>query len=146
MVCLKLIGFFAIFLCFYCKCKLSDLSLLRVLVKKKEVKKETGLGLTNKKDVNFGEWYSEVFWTWVSSKESRRSLHLIFLLIYVSIFKRIFCWLLLFSGCCQQWDDWVLWYFWLLHPKTMGDGDLGNDASAPLTFVYVLFVRLLHFC
>ncbi|KAL2943086.1 Proline--tRNA ligase cytoplasmic [Bienertia sinuspersici] len=28
--------------------------------KKKEVKKETGLGLTNKKDDNFGEWYSEV--------------------------------------------------------------------------------------
>ncbi|KAL5995683.1 hypothetical protein ACLOJK_025751 [Asimina triloba] len=28
--------------------------------KKKEVKKETGLGLTNKKDENFGEWYSEV--------------------------------------------------------------------------------------
>ncbi|KAG7018485.1 Proline--tRNA ligase, cytoplasmic, partial [Cucurbita argyrosperma subsp. argyrosperma] len=27
---------------------------------KKEVKKETGLGLTNKKDDNFGEWYSEV--------------------------------------------------------------------------------------
>lgn len=29
--------------------------------KKKEVKKETGLGLTHKKDENFGEWYSEVF-------------------------------------------------------------------------------------
>ncbi|PKA63035.1 prolyl-tRNA synthetase [Apostasia shenzhenica] len=29
-------------------------------VRKKEVKKETGLGLTNKKDENFGEWYSEV--------------------------------------------------------------------------------------
>lgn len=29
--------------------------------KKKEVKKETGLGLTFKKDENFGEWYSEVF-------------------------------------------------------------------------------------
>lgn len=29
--------------------------------KKKEVKKETGLGLTYKKDENFGEWYSEVF-------------------------------------------------------------------------------------
>jgi hypothetical protein len=28
--------------------------------KKKEVKKETGLGLTNSKDENFGEWYSEV--------------------------------------------------------------------------------------
>jgi len=28
--------------------------------KKKEVKKETGLGLTNKKAENFGEWYSEV--------------------------------------------------------------------------------------
>ncbi|GMH08273.1 hypothetical protein Nepgr_010113 [Nepenthes gracilis] len=28
--------------------------------KKKELKKETGLGLTNKKDENFGEWYSEV--------------------------------------------------------------------------------------
>ncbi|GAV69393.1 tRNA-synt_2b domain-containing protein/HGTP_anticodon domain-containing protein/ProRS-C_1 domain-containing protein [Cephalotus follicularis] len=28
--------------------------------KKKEVKKETGLGLSNKKDENFGEWYSEV--------------------------------------------------------------------------------------
>jgi prolyl-tRNA synthetase len=28
--------------------------------KKKEVKKETGLGLTNKKADNFGEWYSEV--------------------------------------------------------------------------------------
>lgn len=28
--------------------------------KKKEVKKETGLGLTFKKDENFGEWYSEV--------------------------------------------------------------------------------------
>ncbi|KAE8008396.1 hypothetical protein FH972_004912 [Carpinus fangiana] len=28
--------------------------------KKKEVKKETGLGLTNSKDGNFGEWYSEV--------------------------------------------------------------------------------------
>ncbi|KAM7252696.1 hypothetical protein ACFE04_008205 [Oxalis oulophora] len=27
---------------------------------KKEVKKETGLGLTHKKDENFGEWYSEV--------------------------------------------------------------------------------------
>lgn len=24
------------------------------------MKKETGLGLTNKKDDNFGEWYSEV--------------------------------------------------------------------------------------
>lgn len=29
--------------------------------KKKEVKKETGLGLSFKKDENFGEWYSEVF-------------------------------------------------------------------------------------
>ncbi|XP_040363306.1 proline--tRNA ligase, cytoplasmic isoform X1 [Rosa chinensis] len=28
--------------------------------KKKEVKKETGLSLTKKKDENFGEWYSEV--------------------------------------------------------------------------------------
>ncbi|KAI5349034.1 PREDICTED: proline--tRNA ligase [Prunus dulcis] len=28
--------------------------------KKKEVKKETGLGLSKKKDENFGEWYSEV--------------------------------------------------------------------------------------
>jgi prolyl-tRNA synthetase len=28
--------------------------------KKKEVKKETGLGLTFKKEENFGEWYSEV--------------------------------------------------------------------------------------
>lgn len=28
--------------------------------KKKEVKKETGLGLTYKKAENFGEWYSEV--------------------------------------------------------------------------------------
>ncbi|CAM8882217.1 unnamed protein product [Rhodiola kirilowii] len=28
--------------------------------KKKEVKKETGLGLTHKKEENFGEWYSEV--------------------------------------------------------------------------------------
>lgn len=28
--------------------------------KKKEVKKETGLCLSNKKDENFGEWYSEV--------------------------------------------------------------------------------------
>lgn len=28
--------------------------------KKKEVKKETGLGLSHKKDENFGEWYSEV--------------------------------------------------------------------------------------
>ncbi|XP_004494473.1 proline--tRNA ligase, cytoplasmic [Cicer arietinum] len=28
--------------------------------KKKEVKKETGLGLTNRKAENFGEWYSEV--------------------------------------------------------------------------------------
>lgn len=27
--------------------------------KKKEVKKETGLGITNCKDENFGEWYSE---------------------------------------------------------------------------------------
>ncbi|KAI3864059.1 hypothetical protein MKW98_031651 [Papaver atlanticum] len=27
---------------------------------KKEVKKETGLGLSNKKDENFGDWYSEV--------------------------------------------------------------------------------------
>ncbi len=30
--------------------------------KKKEVKKETGLGLTKKKDENFGEWYSEVWY------------------------------------------------------------------------------------
>lgn len=29
-------------------------------VKRKEVKKETGLGITNCKDDNFGEWYSEV--------------------------------------------------------------------------------------
>lgn len=29
--------------------------------KKKEVKKETGLGLTHRKADNFGEWYSEVF-------------------------------------------------------------------------------------
>lgn len=28
--------------------------------KKKDVKKETGLGLSVKKDENFGEWYSEV--------------------------------------------------------------------------------------
>ncbi|KAB2634225.1 proline--tRNA ligase-like [Pyrus ussuriensis x Pyrus communis] len=28
--------------------------------KKKEVKKETGLGLSKKKEENFGEWYSEV--------------------------------------------------------------------------------------
>jgi len=28
--------------------------------KKKEVKKETGLGLSFKKEENFGEWYSEV--------------------------------------------------------------------------------------
>nr|GMD02658.1 proline--tRNA ligase, cytoplasmic-like [Ipomoea batatas]GMD08738.1 proline--tRNA ligase, cytoplasmic-like [Ipomoea batatas] len=30
--------------------------------KKKEVKKETGLCLSNKKDENFGEWYSEYRW------------------------------------------------------------------------------------
>lgn len=29
--------------------------------KRKEVKKETGLGLSFKKEENFGEWYSEVF-------------------------------------------------------------------------------------
>ena len=29
--------------------------------KKKEVKKETGLGLSFTKDENFGEWYSEVY-------------------------------------------------------------------------------------
>lgn len=29
--------------------------------KKKEVKKETGLGLSVTKDENFGEWYSEVY-------------------------------------------------------------------------------------
>ncbi|KAF6144251.1 hypothetical protein GIB67_024478 [Kingdonia uniflora] len=28
--------------------------------KKKEVKKETGVGLSNKKDENFGEWHTEV--------------------------------------------------------------------------------------
>lgn len=41
--------------------------------KKKEVKKETGLGLTNKKDENFGEWYSEVLflaWFLCSSLQS----------------------------------------------------------------------------
>ncbi|CAN6452684.1 unnamed protein product [Victoria cruziana] len=32
----------------------------KIAPKKKEVKKETGLGLTYKKDENFGEWYSEV--------------------------------------------------------------------------------------
>jgi len=29
-------------------------------VAKKEVKKESGLGLAFKKDENFGEWYSDV--------------------------------------------------------------------------------------
>lgn len=28
---------------------------------KKEMKKETRLGISNKKDENFGDWYSEVF-------------------------------------------------------------------------------------
>lgn len=35
--------------------------------KKKEVKKETGLGLVNRKDENFGEWYSEVCFAVVKS-------------------------------------------------------------------------------
>ncbi|KAF7153948.1 hypothetical protein RHSIM_Rhsim01G0000400 [Rhododendron simsii] len=35
-------------------------TLVRIVWKKKEVKKETGLGLSAKKDDNFGEWYSEV--------------------------------------------------------------------------------------
>ena len=35
--------------------------------KKKEVKKETGLGLVNRKDENFGEWYSEVSFVVVKS-------------------------------------------------------------------------------
>jgi prolyl-tRNA synthetase len=33
---------------------------LRIVGKKKEVKKETKLGMAYKKDDNFGEWYSEV--------------------------------------------------------------------------------------
>lgn len=31
------------------------------------MKKETGLGLTKKKDENFGEWYSEVLYVFVFS-------------------------------------------------------------------------------
>jgi len=33
--------------------------------KKKEVKKETKLGMAYKKDENFGEWYSEVRWVFI---------------------------------------------------------------------------------
>ncbi|XP_021762586.1 proline--tRNA ligase, cytoplasmic-like [Chenopodium quinoa] len=42
------------------KAKTADPKAKNAGKKKKEVKKETGLGLTNKKDENFGEWYSEV--------------------------------------------------------------------------------------
>ena len=38
----------------------SELAWLRIAGKKKEVKKETKLGMAYKKDDNFGEWYSEV--------------------------------------------------------------------------------------
>jgi hypothetical protein len=38
----------------------SELVWLRIAGKKKEVKKETKLGMAYKKDDNFGEWYSEV--------------------------------------------------------------------------------------
>lgn len=41
--------------------KVSQVSIVIFLsARKKEVKKETGLGLTYKKNENFGEWYSEV--------------------------------------------------------------------------------------
>lgn len=44
----------------WCNRTVVILSYFQLGGKKKEVKKETGLGLTNKKDENFGEWYSEV--------------------------------------------------------------------------------------
>lgn len=50
----------------FCIYKVAILAPLNFLVhlfsggKKKEVKKETGLGLSYKKEENFGEWYSEV--------------------------------------------------------------------------------------
>lgn len=47
------VGFFAGFEIFAFGCRLAG-------GKKKEVKKETKLGMAYKKDDNFGEWYSEV--------------------------------------------------------------------------------------
>lgn len=47
--------------CVYATAFFFFLTLLKISQgKKKEVKKETGLGLSAKKDDNFGEWYSEV--------------------------------------------------------------------------------------
>ena len=50
--------------------------------KKKEVKKETGLGLSHKKDENFGEWYSEV--------RVRRHFNLVYLCLRSLGFKCLF--------------------------------------------------------
>ena len=87
--------------------------------KKKEVKKETGLGMSFKKDENFGEWYSEVH----SSDLCKSGYFWILLLIWVRKF------ILICAGCYQCWDDWVLWHFRMLHSEALDNGNLGGYAS-----------------
>ena len=73
--CVCFLGFRVLGFGQFCKCYEILLCLLLMLCdffdfvggKKKEVKKETGLGLVNRKDENFGEWYSEVCFVVVKS-------------------------------------------------------------------------------
>ena len=60
--------------------------------KKKEVKKETKLGMAYKKDDNFGEWYSEVRWV------------LIRFVLAEGCCRQIWCWACSrFGWCCCGW-------------------------------------------
>ena len=62
------VSLFPIVVCLFCSCYFVYVCFLCCVFdflggKKKEVKKETGLGLVNRKDENFGEWYSEVWFS-----------------------------------------------------------------------------------
>lgn len=58
--------------------------------KKKELKKETGLGLSYKKDDNFGEWYSEVclrclvLYFWVPPMIVRKHISLVLIILSIT--------------------------------------------------------------
>ena len=51
--------------------------------KKKEVKKETGLGISYKKDDNFGEWYSEVYFFFLLHRNGILKIFLPFLYLVI---------------------------------------------------------------
>lgn len=88
-----------------------------VPAKKKQVKKETKLGLTITKDDNFGEWYSE------ASSVFRIASHFYDFSSNLNFFS------LSLSGRRQQRDDRVLRHLRLLYSQAAGHFHLGDSAS-----------------